>query len=147
MAAIQHNARLNEFLIAIGRSLLQYADECWPWASAGEAEAQSALHRLAELQRREVGAIAELLDERDWTIDFGTYPTEYTDLHFISLDYFLGHIIAGEQALVVDLDEAVHSCADDIAAVKVLDEVLETERRILDRLQTLVVGRAQGAAV
>jgi hypothetical protein len=143
MAEIQHNDRLNEFVISIGRSLLQYADECWPWVEASEAETQGLLHRLAALQRQEVAAMAELLDQRGWPVEFGGYPTDYTDLHFVSLDFLLSRIIAGEQATVSDLEEAVHACVDDPEAVHVLREVLMTERKIVERLQAVAASRTQ----
>jgi hypothetical protein len=146
MADIQHNARLNGFIISLGRSLLQYADECWPWVGSSEAETQQLLRRLADLQRQEVSAIVELLDQREWTIDFGSYPTDYTDLHFVSLDYLLSRIIAGEQANVADLEEAVHACIDDPQAVAVLKEVLSTEQRLVERLTSAAANRKNAAA-
>lgn len=136
MADIQHNARLNSFVISIGRSLLQYADESWPWSSTSEVELQGVFHRLASLQRQEVAALTELLDQREWPVDFGGFPTDYTDLHFVSLDYLLTRVLAGEEAVVADLQEAVHSCADDPAAIHVLKEVLATEQKIIERLQS-----------
>lgn len=145
MAEIQHNARLNGFVISIGRSLLQYADECWPWVGNSEAELQATFRQLAALQRQEVAAICELLDLRRWTIDFGGYPTDYTDLHFVSLDFLLARIIAGEQANLADLEDAVHACEDDLAAVDVLGEVLTTERKIVERLQAVTASRGQSA--
>jgi len=33
--------------------------------------------------------MVELLDQRGWTVDFGGYPTDYTDLHFVSLEFLL----------------------------------------------------------
>jgi hypothetical protein len=145
MAEIQHNTRLNGFVISIGRSLLQYADECWPWVGTSEGETQTAFHKLAVLQHQEVAALVELLNLREWTIDFGGYPTDYTDLHFVSLEYLLSRIIGGQQAIVADLDEAVHSCADDAEAVGVLREVLTTERKIVERLEAIAASRKLAA--
>lgn len=147
MAEIQHNSRLNAFVVSMGRSLLQYADESWPWTASNEAETQAVLHRLATLQRQAVEALVELLDLRDWTIDFGTYPTDYTDLQYLSLDYFLSRIAAGEKSVVADLDEAVHACVDDPAAVEVLKEVLTTERKIVERLDSVTKSRSAAATV
>lgn len=145
MAEIQHNARLNGFVISLGRSLLQYADECWPWVGTSEADVQTAFRQLAALQRQEIAAISELLDQRRWTIDFGGYPTDFTDLHFVSLDFLLSRIVASEQAIVADLEDAVHACDDDPAAVDVLQEVLTTERKILERLKSVMAARGQAA--
>lgn len=147
MADIQHNARLNGFVVSIGRSLLQYADECWPWSGFSDGETQGVLRRLAALQRQEVAALTELLDQREESVDFGGYPTDYTDLHFMSLDYLLSRIVGGEQATIADLEEAVHTGVDDSQGVHVLEEVLATQRKILERLQAIVAGRKQAIPV
>lgn len=145
MAQIQHNALLNGMLVSLGRSLLQYTSECWPWVGVTETETQSVIDHLAGLQRQEVAAIAELLDERDWPVDFGTYPTDYTDLHFVALDFLLTRMIAGEQSLVADLEEAAHTSVDDPQAAQVLHEVLTTERKILERIQAVAAAQKQAA--
>jgi hypothetical protein len=145
MAQIQHNALLNSILVSLGHSLLQYASECWPWVGLSESETQSVIDHLASLQRQEVAAIAELLDRRECTVDFGGYPTDYTDLHFVALDFLLARIIAGEQSLVADLEEAVHTSVDDPQAAEVLHEVLTTQRKILERLHAVAAVRKQAA--
>ena len=147
MAQIQHNSQLNSVLVAVGRSLLQYASECWPWVGQSEQETQSVIDHLAGLQRQEVAVIAELLDQREWSIDFGGYPTDYTDLHFVALDFLLARIIAGEEVLVADLEEAAHTCVDDPQAAAVLHEVLTTERKILERVQAVAAARKKAAGV
>lgn len=146
MAEIHHNARLNSFVVSIGHSLLQYADESWPWTASAEAEIQAVLRRLAALQRQEVETLVEVLDQRGWTIDFGTYPTDYTDLQYLSLDYLLSGITSGERAILADLDEAAHACVDDSAADEVLKEVLATQRKIVERLEAVAKSRSAAVA-
>ncbi|MDZ4684074.1 MAG: hypothetical protein SH850_03235 [Planctomycetaceae bacterium] len=138
MAAITHDAKLNDLLVDLGRSLLQYAGESWPWAPAAEATAEGEVRGLAAQQRENVSQLADLLADRGWPIDFGGYPTDYTDLHFLSLDFFLPRLAAAQAAVVGELDEAVHSCIDDPAAVELLRDVLTGERDIAERLNALV---------
>jgi hypothetical protein len=138
VAAITHDAKLNDLLVDLGRSLLQYADESWPWAKSGEAAAEQTVRAAAAEQRDHVARLADLLADRNWAIDFGNYPTDYTDLHFLSLDFFLPRLAAAQTAVVAELDDAVHGCVDDPEAVTILKDVLAGERDIAAKLTTLV---------
>ncbi len=135
MAVITHDAKLNDLLIDLARSLLQYAVESSPWSQHPAVGAD--LADLAGRQQAHVGRLTELLTQRGWPVDFGGYPTEYTDLHFLSADYFLPRLISEQTALVAELDEAVHTCIADPAAVELLRDVLIGEQQILERLGQL----------
>lgn len=137
MAAITHDAKLNDLLVDLGRSLLQYADESWPWSPGAAQERE--VRELAAQQREHVLSLAELLDARNWTVDFGGYPTDYTDLHFLSLGFFLPRLAEAQSAVVAELDEAVHRCADDAEAVELLRQILAGERAIAQKLTALAV--------
>jgi hypothetical protein len=146
VAAITHDAKLNDLLVELGRSLLQYADESWPWARTNEAAAEKTVRDAAARQREHVGRLADLLADRNWPIDFGNFPTDYTDLHFLSLDFFLPRLAEAQDDDVAELDEAVHSCADDPEAVELLKDVLAGEREIAASLKTLAAGLAAPVA-
>ena len=135
MAVITHDAKLNQLLVDLGRSLLQYAGESSLWSQCSTRGGK--LLEIADKQQRHVARIAELLMDRGWPIDFGTYPTEYTDLHFVSLDYLLPQVLNEQRLLVTELDEAVHTCIDDSVAVELLREILAGEREVLASLESL----------
>jgi hypothetical protein len=137
VAAITHDAKLNDVLIDLGRSLLQYAAEgsLWSRTAAGTAR----LQQLAQRQASHVARLAELLNGRNLPVDFGGFPTAYTDLHFVSLEYLLPQLIREQQEQVIELDEAVHTCTDDAAAVDLLRDVHAGEQEILAGLQSLKI--------
>lgn len=137
MAHVQHNAKLNELLIALGRSLLQYAGQCSSWTSRSQAAMEQEFKRLVEIQQEHVAQLSALLTDRRWTIDFGGFPAEYTDLHFLSLSYLLKLIRVNQQAVVAELDEASHTCVHDPEASALIAEILESEREITERLNKL----------
>ena len=140
MARIQHNAKLNQLVVDLGRSLLQFVGEVSPWTPANAAAARDAVARLVSQQQRDVTRLTDLLVARGCPIDFGMYPadfTEKTNLHFLSLKFLLPRIIASQEALVAELDEAAHTCIDDPEAVTVLGEVLSAERAGTEELKTL----------
>lgn len=76
---------LNNVLIQMARSFLQYVAECSPWVRIESAAIGEQVNVLAERQRQDVSELAALLTEREHFIDFGSYPTEYTDQQFLAL--------------------------------------------------------------
>lgn len=136
------NARLNAVLIRVYRCLLQYVEECWPWAALNESGERLAVQGLAREQQHFVGGLVDLLSSRGWPIDFDNYPTDFTDLHYVSLDYLLGRMADDEQELVSVIDSARAASSGDPSATSLLSHLLDAERRHAARLRELA-----GAAV
>jgi hypothetical protein len=137
MARIQHNAKLNQLVVDLGRSLLQFVGEVSPWTPANAVATREAVARLVRRQQADVARLTDLLVARSCPIDFGMYPSDFTDLHFLSLKSLLPRVIASQEALIAELDEAAHTCIDDPEAVTVLGEVLSSERAGTEELKTL----------
>ena len=137
MAHVQHNAKLNELLIAVGRSLLQYVGQCSSWSSRSDAALEEEFDRIVAVQQEHIAQLSALLTERRWTIDFGGFPATYTDLHFLSLKYLLKLIRVNQQALVAELEEASHTCVHDPEAAALISEILKSEKEITERLADL----------
>jgi hypothetical protein len=138
--ADQHiNEQLNQLVINLGRSLLQYVGETWPWVPVGAEVERSIILQLVERQQRNVARLVDLLDERHWTIHMGVYPLKYGDLHYVALDYLLSELVAGQQSLISDVEHtlALSSAQGDSATTALLGEILAEEREILERLQEL----------
>jgi hypothetical protein len=143
VAVIVHNSKLNDLVVDLGRSLLQYVAETDAWTA--DAAASNRLKDWAAAQRNDVGKLVEFLLDRGWPVEFGTYPTNFTDLQFLSLAYFLPKLAASQQQLVAELDESIHTCVDDPEAVTVLRDVLDGERRIATDLQAQAAAGSNGA--
>ena len=141
----QRNAELNRLLIDLGRSLLQYVGESWPWTAAGEEEARETFESLVERQQQFVGRITELLDDRTWPIDFGIYPPEYTDLHFLSLEFLLTQLVVNADALVSQIRGIRAVCDDDPVAMALLDDVQGEQQLIANHLRELATAREHAA--
>ena len=65
------NYRVNDQLIHLGRSLLQYVGESWPWIGAEESTEKEIVDRLVQEQRQSVGRLVDMLRRRGHIIDFG----------------------------------------------------------------------------
>ena len=137
MANVQHNAKLNQLLIDIGRSLLQYVGHCSSWTSRSDAAIANEFPGLVAIQQEHVGELSELLFGRRWTIDFGGFPARFTDLHFLSLKYLLKIIVTNQRAILAELEEASHTCVDDPEAASLIEEILASERHLTERLEAL----------
>lgn len=139
MACIQHNTQLNHLVVDLGCSLLQFVGEVSPWSPAGAGAARDAVARLLKLQKSHVEQLVQLLSDRRWPTEFGIYPADFTDLHFLSLKSMLPRIIENQNAIVTELDEAVHTCVDDREATELLSAILTGERGITAELQALII--------
>lgn len=137
MARIQHNTKLNQLVVDLGRSLLQFVGEVSPWSPNNAGAAREAVARLVVSQRNHVERLTGLLVERRCRVEFGVYPAAFTDLHFLSLKSLLPRIIASQDALVAELDEAAHTCVDDPEAAAALGEVLAAQRAGTEELRLL----------
>ena len=137
MANVQHNAKLNQLLIDIGRSLLQYVGHCSSWSSRSDVAIANEFPTLVAAQQEHVAELSGLLTSRRWTIDFGGFPAQFTDLHFLSLKYLLKQIVINQKAILIELEEASHTSVDDPEAAALIEVILSSERKTTERLEAL----------
>lgn len=131
-----HNAALNQLLIDLGRSLLQYVGESWPWTST-TSSAKGQFDALVRREQQSVARLAALLNRRRWTIDFGSYPTEYTDLHYCSLDYLIGQLIQSASENLASVTSLRDRVSDDAEAAALLNEVAIDQEKIVNELRAI----------
>lgn len=106
--------RLNVALQGLHRSLLQYVGECWPWTSDLDGqELRAGLQALVITQKQDVARLVDILTDAGWVIDYGTYPTEFTDLHYVSLAYLLKQLLTQQTLLISSLESLVSASEAD----------------------------------
>ena len=139
MTGHANNRLLNSVLINLSRSFLQYLSESSPWVRGESAAAGQSLELLAADQRRDVRELAEFLDAREWSVDFGSFPTEYTDLQFLSLTSLMAGLIHSQEGQVATISEASRtlSGSGDAEASAILDAAGSREQQILEALRRL----------
>ncbi len=140
MAAAVSSSQINDLLIQISRSLLQYVSEIWPWSALDAEESRRTLDRLAADQRKSAAALVRFLDARGEVIDFGTYPTEYTSLHYVAVDFLLGQIIENQDSIVAAWEAVLRSADANTDAADLLRDITTAERNRLDELRRLSAG-------
>ena len=127
---------LNTALLEVYRSLLQYAGESWPWASAGSEETETAVRKMAQEEREVVSRIFQHLDAQGVPVDLGVYP-DNSALHYVSLPFFLQRMVS-EHA---DLDKSLRyyrgQVGQDPNASRLLDEAVGVVERHLATIRQL----------
>ncbi len=137
---------LNTVLVNVGRSLLQYVGECWPWTEKKDEEERRVVAEAVYKQREAVQDLVDLLTERRLRIELGAYPTEYTDLHFVELDFLLPQLVESEKALIGDLEVAIADVAGDDEATALLRSILADQNAVVADLEALSGKRTSDSA-
>ncbi len=138
MSNVSTYSALNELLINMGRCLLQYVGECWPWTDPNTLGEQQRIEELVQQQQHQVASLADLLNAAEWTIDFGTYPTEYTDLHYVALDFLLNQVVQNQQGLAEQARTTRLVCQGHTEAETLLSEIQTLQASIAQSVQSLI---------
>jgi hypothetical protein len=82
-------------LVAMGStSLLQYANEAVPWSADSGHAAFTQVRLLAEEERDYVSRLSRFLQKRHFGVPkISTYPSHFTTLNFVTIDYLLPKLI------------------------------------------------------
>lgn len=122
---------LSRMVVQQHRSLLQYADLCWPWVNLQESTERKILKSMAARQREGIRELVQELDRRGCPFDYGQFPADYSDLNFIALDHLWPRIVKAEECLLAELHEVRGEVAEDGHAVRVIDQCIKNQREIL----------------
>lgn len=133
----QINDVLNDLLVQIHRSLVQYVHEAWPWKHNGDEAVLAVINELAKAQQEDSRSLFQFLLDRDERPDLGVYPTDYTSLHFVSLDYLYPLIVEGQKELVEQIEAAVPVCGCDPSVCGLIERIAASQREGLAKLQNV----------
>jgi len=130
---------INHVLIGLSRSFLQYVAESRPWVDETARKIEEQVKVLAARQRQDVAELADLLIDREWAVDFGSFPTEYTNLHFISLSTLFDWLNHGQSVIADSLTEAVTVLREsgDAAAVDRIEAIRHRQNDLAGALKEL----------
>jgi bacterioferritin (cytochrome b1) len=129
---------LNRLLTLEYRSLPMYLCDATPWTNAGDEKATATLAHIVIDQKAMAARLAEMILDLGGTVETGEYPMEYTDTHFLSLDYLLKEILQYQQIVVREIEFLVDRLSADRRARDLALEVLGSERAHLESLEALI---------
>ena len=146
MTSQSPNQVLNRLVINLGRSLLQYLAEASPWTPDEDDASLVKVNELIAAQQQVVDQIVELLTDRHHLVEFGTYPTDYTDLQFLSLDFLLVQTLRNARSDAEMIAALRVSLTEDAEASELADLAAKTQAEIVTGLQSLVEKSGDHAA-
>jgi len=133
------NELVNDLLVELHRSLVQYAAEAWPWARSGDQKLAGTVQWLAKRQRDDASLIVELLNSRRHPVDLGMYPLEYGNLHYVDLEFLYAALVDNQTGIVNHLEAAAADVEIDPDAAAVLQQVAVSQRAGLEELHSAEV--------
>jgi hypothetical protein len=138
----------------LGRSLLQYVHESFPFTTAKDAAALPVLARqVKEDQDAAARTIRFLQQQHRRPPAMGAYPMSFTTINFASLSYLLPYLVNEDERAVADLEQTLQSLSsvDHADASGLLRGILDMKRRHVDELKMKLVpgedpgGRSAGS--
>ncbi|HBI45118.1 MAG TPA: hypothetical protein DDY78_20005 [Planctomycetales bacterium] len=128
-------------------SLLRYIGEAFPWTVAA---GDGALKRVSEIVAEDRGAteaLGRFLFRRRIPPSFsGAYPSGFTTLNFLSLEYLLPRLVDTQRKALAEL-ESDAAAVTDIDAKTELEKLLAVKRLHLTELEALKVPRGESTKV
>ena len=134
MSDNQRNSQLNNLFINLDKSLLQYAGESSLWTAIDAEEEREIYQSLVARQRSSCDELLSIILKRRWDLVQSTYPTEYTDLHYVSFEFLSNQIAKNEEFIEGLLKETIQAFSDDEEIKTLLDRILEETK---DNIQQL----------
>jgi hypothetical protein len=125
-------------LIAMGSSsLLQYVSESFPWSADPARVALARIMTIAHSERDAVTRLTRLLQKKHLSLPpFGSYPSHFTTMNFVSLDYLLPRLIAEHEKETAEIEMTLH-LSDDEEMRKLAQGYLDLKRGHLQTLKDL----------
>ena len=134
---------LNRLMAIHYRSLPMYLSHAPPWKTRGDERAAETLGDVVADQQQMCHRFSAEIQRRGGTIDTGEFPTEYTDMHFLSLDYVLGRLIDAQRQDIAQIESCVAAAPD--AEIRALaEESLGMAKGHLDSLEELAAKKVNG---
>lgn len=129
---------LNELLHVEYRSFPMYLMEACPWTHEGDQKAAEALDNIVADQKLMAQRIAEFILDSGGRVEPGEYPTEFTDTHFLSLDFLLKELLRYQRQDVAAIERIAAQLSDVRAARELAEETLGMERAHLEAVDALL---------
>lgn len=137
MIDAQTRTILEEVVRGLGRSLLQYVSDAFPWITAGEQPALAEVQAMAKEERQAAAALARFLARRRLPVPYlGAYPSFFTTINYVTLEYLLPMLLDYQVKAVAGLERDLGELADPEARQQV-EMILELKRRHLEKLESL----------
>jgi hypothetical protein len=130
-------ALLQDIVARESRSVLRYVHDAYLWTTAGEDQTLQTLRRLIAEETGAVAALGQYLVRRHLPPPLpGSYPSSYTTINFLALDYLLPRLADAAQRSLADLERDL-ACITDAEPRAEVEKLAAVKRRNLAVLEEL----------
>ena len=118
-------------------SMLSYVGDAYPWTTARGHHALDRLQKIVRTHREAVVALGRFLVRRQVPLPYiGNFPSNFTTINFLSLDYLIPKLIESEKQSIADLERNLRSIHHGEARAEV-EKLLAVKREHLKQLEAL----------
>jgi hypothetical protein len=142
----QTTARLQDVVRRESLSILMYVGDAFPWTTVRGSAPLAQLTKIIAHERKAVAALGQFLARRRMPLGYiGSFPTSFTTINFLSLEYIVPRLIDFERRSSAAL-EADLAAISDAEARTVVEKLLAAKKRHLPLLETLLTSQPQPAS-
>ena len=132
-----NTALVQEIVRRESLSMLNYVGDAFPWTTSRGGPALARLQHLVQTHREAVGELGRFLVRNRTPVGYiGSYPTGFTTINFLSLDYILPRLVADEQRGIAVLEQNLPALTD-LAFQEAVKKLLQVKRDHLQALELL----------
>jgi len=135
---------LNRLFVLHQRSFAVYVADAGPVNDGTSADENIArvLRDLIVSNREYSGRIYEAILDRHGEIDLGSYPMEFTDKNFLSLEYLVRELAEYQRRDVAEIERIMGAMDDDDSEAKeLMQEALGAAKAHLEALEAAAHGQ------
>ena len=117
------------------RSLLPYIRDSFPWIRNGERSEYDQIREFAQEEQEGAAELTRWLARRRHNVPYlGSYPSNFTTINYVALDYIVPKLVADERRGLTELQQDLASVADPEARA-ILEKIAATKRTHLKALE------------
>ena len=136
---------LQDILRRESRSVLMYVAEAYPWTNSTRTKTWTALQQLIAAEREAVSSLGRFLVRERIPLPFlPSYPTHFTTINFLALDFLLPRLIEHERQSITELESDLAALKDPIARAEE-EKLLALKRKHLPELEQLASEQPQAS--
>lgn len=138
---------LQDILRRESRSVLMYVAEAYPWTTWTQTQTLTALQQLIAEEREAIGRFGRFLVRQRLPLPYlPPFPTHFTTINFLALDFILLRSIEYERPSLAALERDVLVVKEPSARAEV-EKLLALKRRHLPQLEELALVQPQASAI
>jgi hypothetical protein len=135
MNSVKTIQTLNELLRVLCRSLPAYLADARPWARSNDQQLRSALDHLVADQKRYAQYVAEAIAAQGGRPDPGSFASQFTAKHDLSLDFLLHEVIGHQERDISAIKRCAARLEDTSSLHALAEEILGNAKGHLDVLK------------